>query len=66
MERIEEKFLIIDMKHFIEICRELLSLFTTRVSFLLMLLHTYDMYAETLAFFGSITAIYIIIFASLD
>jgi multicomponent Na+:H+ antiporter subunit D len=68
MGRIEEEFSITDMKHFMEILRELLSLFTTRGGFffLVMLLHTYGMHAETLAFFGSITAIYSIIFASLE
>ncbi|MDM8335167.1 proton-conducting transporter transmembrane domain-containing protein [Wolbachia pipientis] len=43
-----------------------LSLFTTKVSFLVMFLHTYRAHTETLAFLGSITAIYSIIFASLE
>ncbi|MGL9718695.1 MAG: proton-conducting transporter transmembrane domain-containing protein [Wolbachia sp.] len=46
-----------------------LSLFTTKISFLVALLHTYNLwqdYAEILAFLGTITAIYGIIFASLE
>jgi multicomponent Na+:H+ antiporter subunit D len=46
-----------------------LSLFTTKVSFLVMLLHTYSLWqnhTETLALLGSITVIYSIIFASLE
>ncbi len=43
-----------------------LSLFTTKVSFLAMLLHACIMHTETLAFLGSITVIYSIIFASLE
>ncbi|WP_395463084.1 proton-conducting transporter membrane subunit [Wolbachia endosymbiont of Cantharis cryptica] len=46
-----------------------LSLFTTKVSFLVMLLHTYNLWqncAEILALLGTITAIYSIIFASLE
>jgi len=46
-----------------------LSLFTTKVSFLVMLLHTYNLWqdcTEILALVGAITAIYSIIFASLE
>ncbi|MDD9331119.1 MAG: proton-conducting transporter membrane subunit [Wolbachia sp.] len=46
-----------------------LSLFTTKVSFLAMLLHTYNLWqnnAEILAFLGSITAIYGVIFTFLE
>ncbi len=43
-----------------------LALFTTKVSFLIMFLHAYNLHAEILAFLGSITAIYAIIFASLE
>ncbi|WP_410542580.1 proton-conducting transporter membrane subunit [Wolbachia endosymbiont of Tetranychus urticae] len=46
-----------------------LSLFTTKVSFLVMLLHTYNLWqdcTELLALVGAITAIYSIIFASLE
>ncbi|QKX02561.1 proton-conducting transporter transmembrane domain-containing protein [Wolbachia endosymbiont of Dirofilaria (Dirofilaria) immitis] len=43
-----------------------LSLFATKVSFLAILLHSYTVYTKTLAFFGSITVIYSIIFASLE
>ncbi|QCB61629.1 cation:proton antiporter [Wolbachia endosymbiont of Brugia malayi] len=46
-----------------------LSLFTTKISFLIALLHTYNLWqdhAEILAFLGTITAIYGIIFTSLE
>ncbi|MGL9726476.1 MAG: proton-conducting transporter transmembrane domain-containing protein, partial [Wolbachia sp.] len=46
-----------------------LSLFTTKVSFLAILSHTYNLwqnYAEILALIGTFTAIYGIIFASLE
>jgi len=46
-----------------------LSLFTTKVSFLVMLLHTYNLwqnYTEILAILGAITAIYSIVFAALE
>ncbi|MDE5062619.1 proton-conducting transporter transmembrane domain-containing protein [Wolbachia endosymbiont of Drosophila tsacasi] len=46
-----------------------LSLFTTKISFLVMLLHTYNLWqdcTEILALVGAITAIYSIIFASLE
>ncbi|MDN5248372.1 MAG: proton-conducting transporter membrane subunit [Wolbachia endosymbiont of Tyrophagus putrescentiae] len=46
-----------------------LSLFTTKVSFLVALLNTYSFWqdcAEVLAFFGAITAIYGVIFTSLE
>ncbi|RDD35115.1 Hydrogenase-4 component B [Wolbachia endosymbiont of Cylisticus convexus] len=46
-----------------------LSLFTTKISFLVMLLHTYNLWqdcTEILALVGTITAIYSIIFASLE
>lgn len=46
-----------------------LSLFTTKVSFLVMLFHTYHIwqnYNEILAILGAVTAIYGIIFASLE
>ncbi|MGL9732515.1 MAG: proton-conducting transporter transmembrane domain-containing protein [Wolbachia sp.] len=46
-----------------------LSLFTTKISFLVALLHTYNLwqnYVEILAFLGTITAIYGIIFTSLE
>ncbi|MDG7056468.1 MAG: cation:proton antiporter [Wolbachia endosymbiont of Meromenopon meropis] len=46
-----------------------LSIFTTKISFLVSLLHTYNLwqnYAEILAFLGTITTIYSIIFASLE
>ncbi|QKX00812.1 cation:proton antiporter [Wolbachia endosymbiont of Dipetalonema caudispina] len=43
-----------------------LSLFTTKVSFLIMLLHVYSISAEILVFLGSITVIYSIIFAALE
>ncbi|UIP91450.1 cation:proton antiporter [Wolbachia pipientis] len=46
-----------------------LSLFTTKVSFLVMLLHTYNLWqdcTEILALVGAITVIYSIIFASVE
>lgn len=46
-----------------------LSLFTTKVSFLVMLLHTFSLWqnhAEALALLGSVTTVYAIIFASLE
>ncbi len=46
-----------------------LSLFTTKISFLVALLHTYNLWqdhAKILAFLGTITAIYAIIFTSLE
>ncbi|MGL9718045.1 MAG: proton-conducting transporter transmembrane domain-containing protein [Wolbachia sp.] len=46
-----------------------LSLFTTKVSFLVALLHTYNLWqdhAEILALLGTITAIYGIVFTSLE
>ncbi|WP_353274529.1 proton-conducting transporter membrane subunit [Wolbachia endosymbiont (group B) of Hofmannophila pseudospretella] len=46
-----------------------LSLFTTKVSFLVMLLHTYNLWqdcTEILALVGALTVIYSIIFASLE
>lgn len=43
-----------------------LSLFTTKVSFLVMLLHTDNAWQNHLALLGSITTIYAIIFASLE
>ncbi|QKX01951.1 cation:proton antiporter [Wolbachia endosymbiont of Cruorifilaria tuberocauda] len=43
-----------------------LSLFTTKVSFLVMLLHTCSTHIKVLAFFGSITVVYSIVFASLE
>ncbi|WCR54280.1 MAG: Na(+)/H(+) antiporter subunit A1 [Wolbachia endosymbiont of Ctenocephalides orientis wCori] len=43
-----------------------LSLFTTKVSFLVMLLHTDNAWQNHLALLGSITTVYAIIFASLE
>nr|WP_218939043.1 proton-conducting transporter membrane subunit [Wolbachia endosymbiont of Litomosoides brasiliensis] len=46
-----------------------LSIFTTKISFLVALFHTYNLWqdhAEILAFLGTITAIYGIIFTSLE
>jgi multicomponent Na+:H+ antiporter subunit D len=46
-----------------------LSLFTTKISFLVVLLHTYNLWqdhAEILALLGAITAIYGIVFTSLE
>jgi multicomponent Na+:H+ antiporter subunit D len=46
-----------------------LSLFTTKISFLVMILHTYQLwscYSEVLAVLGSITTIYGIMFASFE
>lgn len=50
-------------------CASYLSLFTTNVSFLVMLLHTYSLwqnYTEILAILREMTTIYSIVFAALE